>query len=128
MDPVALIGDLNLRAPSRPWATLRDAVLGRLRLIGTDDSDDGWPAVLLALDWSGAQSELLIGRGDACDVVVDKPSVSRRHARLVFRDHKWIIYDLESTNGTVVNGTHVGRCELRPGDCVVLGEAHLRVD
>jgi pilus assembly protein CpaF len=61
-------------------------------------------------------------------VIVDEPTVSRRHARLVFRDHKWIVQDLKSTNGTVVNGARVGRCELRAGDSVVLGRAHLRVD
>jgi pSer/pThr/pTyr-binding forkhead associated (FHA) protein len=82
----------------------------------------------LALDWSGAQSELLIGRHHGCDVIVDEPTVSRRHARLVFRDHKWIVQDLTSTNGTIVNGTRVGRCELRPGDSVVLGRARLKVD
>jgi pSer/pThr/pTyr-binding forkhead associated (FHA) protein len=103
-------------------------VLSRLRRIGTNASDDDWPPVLLALDWSGAQSELVIGRHDNCDIVVGEPSVSRHHARLVFRDHKWIIHDLKSTNGTIVNGTRVGRCELRPGDCVGLGNAHLKVD
>lgn len=128
VDPVALIGDLNLRRPSPRWGRLRSAVLARLRLTRADVSDDDWPPVLLALDWSGAQSALLIGRHDDCDVVVDEPSVSRHHARLVFRDHKWIVRDLESTNGTIVNGTRVGRCELRPGDCVVLGEVHLKVD
>jgi pilus assembly protein CpaF len=83
---------------------------------------------LLALDWSGAQPELLIGRHHTCDVMLANPRVSRRHARLVFRDAKWIVQDLQSTNGTVVNGTRVGRCELRPGDCLVLGDEYLRID
>jgi hypothetical protein len=128
VDPVALIGDLNLRPPSPPWARLRAAVRGRVRLVGTEVSVGDRTPVLLALDWSGAQSELLVGRHHDCDIVVDKPSVSRLHVRLVFRDDKWIVHDLDSTNGTIVNGTRVGRCELRPGDCVRLGEALLRVD
>jgi pilus assembly protein CpaF len=61
-------------------------------------------------------------------VVIPGDTVSRRHARLVFRDGKWIIHDLESTNGTAVNGTYVGRCELYPGDQLVLGEERLAVD
>jgi pSer/pThr/pTyr-binding forkhead associated (FHA) protein len=35
------------------------------------------------------------------------------HARLAFRDVRWILRDLASTDGTLVNGTKVGRCELR---------------
>jgi hypothetical protein len=128
VDPIAIIGDLNLRRPSPRWDRLRTAVPAWLRRPNADVSDDDWPSVLLALDWSGAQSALLIGRHDDCDVVVDEPSVSRHHARLVFRDHKWIVRDLDSTNGTIVNGTRVGRCELRPGDCVVLGDVQLMVD
>jgi pilus assembly protein CpaF len=54
--------------------------------------------------------------------------VSRRHARLVFRDGSWVIQDLRSCNGTEVNGLVVGRCELRPGDHVVLGDEHLVID
>jgi predicted component of type VI protein secretion system len=85
-------------------------------------------AVLLALDWSGAQSEMLIGRHRDCDVVLSALSVSRRHARLFFRDGRWILQDLESTNGTRVNGCRVGRCQLRPGDHVAIGDEHLTID
>ena len=128
IDPVALIGDLNLRRPIPPWGRHRSRVRAWLRLGRPGASDAERPLVLLALDWSGAQSELLVGRHLACDVVVDEPSVSRYHARLIFRDDKWIVHDLKSTNGTRVNGTCVGRCELRAGDSVFLGCAHLRVD
>jgi pSer/pThr/pTyr-binding forkhead associated (FHA) protein len=89
---------------------------------------DHVPTSLLGLDWSGHRGELLVGRHDKCDIVLRAPDVSRRHARLVFRDHKWIIQDLRSTNGTIVNGTRVGRCELRPGDVVALGSRRLVVD
>jgi pilus assembly protein CpaF len=71
---------------------------------------------------------LLVGRHHACDVVLPESSVSRRHARLVFRDGTWVVQDLESTNGTIVNGVRVGRCALRPGDHLILGDAHLRID
>jgi FHA domain-containing protein len=128
IDPVALIGDLNLRRPIPPWDRVRSRVHAWLRLARPNAPDDDRHLVLLALDWSGAQSELLIGRHLGCDIVVDEPSVSRHHARLVFRDDKWIVHDLKSTNGTRVNGTPVGRSELRPGDSLVLGNAHLQVD
>ncbi|MGP0050138.1 MAG: FHA domain-containing protein [Solirubrobacteraceae bacterium] len=71
---------------------------------------------------------MLVGRDDGCDVVLPNVAVSRRHARLLFRDGRWIIQDLDSTNGTAVNGRWVGRCELRPGDDILLGDEHLTVD
>jgi pilus assembly protein CpaF len=69
-----------------------------------------------------------VGRHHGCDVVIDHPMVSRRHARLRFRDGRWILQDLESTNGTLVNGAAVGRCQLRPGDELALGDYRLVVD
>jgi len=69
-----------------------------------------------------------LGRHPSCDVVLSSMSVSRRHARLVFRDGRWVLQDLGSTNGTEVNGIDVGRCELRPGDEVILGDERLRID
>lgn len=123
LDPVALVGDLNLRRGRRPPL----ALVGAIRAWLTRRSDS--PArILLALDWNGAESELLVGRDHACDIVVPNTGVSRRHARLFFRDGKWIIQDLASTNGTVVNGTRIGRTELRPGDQLVMGDAYLKID
>ena len=130
IDPVALIGDLNLRsAPSRWRLTLRGvaaAALGTLRRARSGPAHA--PAVLLALDWNGGQSEVLLGRLDDCDVVLGSGAVSRKHARLFFRDGNWVIRDLGSTNGTRVNGVAVGRSRLQPGDEVVLGDTLVRID
>jgi hypothetical protein len=131
IDPHRLVGDLNLRASRHGlFARLAAAVSTVAERIGdlSPDRHSQQRAVLLALDWSGAQEELLIGRLDSCDVVLENPTVSRRHARLIFRDGCWVLQDLASTNGTVVNGVAVGRCELRPGDELAVGTARLRVD
>jgi hypothetical protein len=128
VDPIAVVGDINLRSVVRPRVGVAAAIRARLALFRKNASSRPLRPALLALDWSGAQAELLIGRHHACDVMLSNPSVSRRHARLVFRDDKWIIQDLQATNGTFVNGTRVGRCELRPGDCLLLGEQALQVD
>lgn len=130
VDPVRLIGDLSRRG-HREW---RAAVLDAWRMlvrtaktiIGDQGADDR--PMLLALDWSGAQEGLLIGRHSDCDVVLADPEVSRRHAQLFFRDGVWVIRDLDSTNGTSINGVRVGRSELRPGDLLVLGRQQLQVD
>jgi FHA domain len=126
IDPAKLIGDLPFRSPRRTWTTTLAGVLARpLRRRTTGAA--ATPHVL-GLDWTGATDELTIGRHPACDVVLSDPSVSRRHARLRFRDGTWMLQDLESHNGTWVNDVRVGRCQLRPGDHVELAGEHLLVD
>jgi hypothetical protein len=128
VEPFELVGDLTLRRGSRTTSVRVRELVSSLFAARPRSSEREAPETLLALDWSGATTELLIGRHAACDVVVHGDTVSRQHARLKFRDGKWIIHDLKSTNGTAVNGTFVGRCELCPGDQVVLGEECLDID
>jgi hypothetical protein len=128
VDPAALVGDLNLRPRPGRRHGLMAPVRKLLARVLDGPSPDTPDPPLLALDWSGGHTELLIGRHLCCDIVVDDLTVSRQHARLVFRDGKWIIRDLCSTNGTLVNEERVGRSELRPGDHVTLGEHRLKVD
>lgn len=129
IDPFRLIGDLNLRRSRGRRMSIIDAVAAALPAVRRSRQDDfGGSPLLLALDWSGGRSELTIGRDRECDLVLSNPGVSRRHARLLFRDGTWVLQDLDSTNGTTVNGVRIGRCELRPGDHVVLGDEHLQID
>jgi len=132
IEPHGVVGDLTLRAQRRPagFASLRSALqtAGRelARILSRRRSE---PAPLvLALDWSGAQEELLIGRGTACDIALSNLTVSRRHARLTFRDGTWTVTDLSSKNGIALNGAQVGRCQLRPGDRLALGLQLLEID
>lgn len=128
IDPARLVGDLTRRVPRRrPGRTTFSALTSGLRRtrIGTAVPE---MAVLLALDWSGTREEMVIGRHPSCDVVVGDDTVSRRHARLTFRDGGWIVQDLDSTNGTRLNGQYVGRCRLRPGDQLTLGRQLLQID
>jgi hypothetical protein len=130
IDPARLVGDLTLRRARRArLADIAAGIVGAVgRLTGSSGTASPEASTLLALDWSGAQTEMLIGRHHRCDVVLLDLTVSRRHAQLRFRDGRWILQDLESTNGTRVNGFRVGRCELRPGDRVAIGDEHLTVD
>ena len=73
-------------------------------------------------------SRLLIGRSRDCDVTVDDPNVSRRHAELRNEDGRWIITDLGSTNGVKVNGRRVEQAALEPGDELVFGLARMRFE
>jgi hypothetical protein len=73
-------------------------------------------------------SRVLLGRSRDCDVTVDDPNVSRRHAELRNEDGNWIVTDLGSTNGVKVNGRRTEEAVLRDGDEVALGLAKLRFE
>lgn len=64
----------------------------------------------------------VIGRDPSCDLSLGDPTVSRRHAVLRRGHDGWMLADLESTNGTFLNGWRVrGDVDLEPGDGVGLG-------
>jgi pSer/pThr/pTyr-binding forkhead associated (FHA) protein len=68
-----------------------------------------------------------IGRGDECDVAIpDDVSLSRVHARLDRQAEHWVLMDLDSTNGTFVNGERIREVRLQPGDLIELGDTRLR--
>jgi FHA domain-containing protein/uncharacterized protein DUF1707 len=70
----------------------------------------------------GVGRHFSIGRDESCDLAIADMSVSRRHAQLERTADGWLLTDLESTNGTRVNGWRVrGRVPVRPGDLVSFG-------
>ncbi len=90
---------------------------------------------LLVIDESGKPSErisvtrhpVVIGRMATNDVVLSDPNVSRRHAELRREGDDWVVIDLDSTNGTTVNGRSAKRQVLKDGDKVSLGTRDLIV-
>jgi len=73
-------------------------------------------------------SGLTIGRLPDNAVIIDNPAVSGHHARLICDTGSVVLEDLQSTNGTFVNGEHVLRHVLRAGDIVLVGKHHLVFD
>jgi pSer/pThr/pTyr-binding forkhead associated (FHA) protein len=69
-----------------------------------------------------------IGRAARADFVVDAALVSRLHCRLTAGATELEVVDLESTNGTFVNGTRTGRGTLKPGDRLGVGRVELLID
>jgi len=70
-----------------------------------------------------------IGRSHACEIVIDDPGVSRRHAAIARGRDGWVLDDLGSTNGSSVNGAPVdGSRALADGDEIELGSATLRFE
>jgi FHA domain-containing protein len=82
------------------------------------------------LSWDGNRHELtkrraVIGRSKDCDVQVADPNVSRRHAEVRQEGAAHWLVDLDSTNGTEVNGRRLKRAKLRPGDTITVGSTNL---
>ncbi len=66
-----------------------------------------------------------IGRAPGCDIVLDDRNVSRRHAEIRRRGPVVVLIDLDSTNGTIVNGRRVREHPLADGDRITLGNSRL---
>jgi len=69
-----------------------------------------------------------IGRGGDCDLQIPDHVISQQHCELQPRGNGWWIRDLESRNGTFVNGTSIRRCRLKAGDTLVIGQLRLRFE
>src|SRR5262245_63664599 len=62
------------------------------------------------------RDQLTLGRRESCDICFRFPNVSSTHCEFTFRDGYWFVRDLNSTNGTKVNGFRVLQKVLLPGD------------
>lgn len=93
----------------------------------------GTGPALLELVWNGkviplGEGEHIAGREAECSVAIDARTVSRRHARITVLSGKAMIEDLDSTNGTRVNGERISSpTKLLAGNELVLGKEVLRV-
>jgi len=98
-------------APARPTAVLRVArcpdasLVGRAFAVGTED--------------------VTLGRDGSCTIPLPDADVSRQHARIVRTGNSHVLVDMESTNGTRLNGKAVSEATLRDGDEVSLGASQL---
>ena len=78
--------------------------------------------------WELNQDELLIGRVKYCDIHIEDRAVSSKHARLTVKEVPFeqggnvvLLEDLNSTNGTELNGSLVSRQILKNGDLIKIG-------
>ncbi|MDW8066817.1 MAG: FHA domain-containing protein [Aquificaceae bacterium] len=71
--------------------------------------------------------EYILGRaGTGMEYFKDNPYVSRRHAKVYFKDGQWFVEDLNSTNGTYVNGKRIQKAKLEDG-CILEFSTYLRL-
>ena len=90
-----------------------------LKLIIVDGPD-------LGMEWAFKVPEVTLGRDEDCELMMSDIAVSRRHARVVLEGAEYVLYDLDSGNGTYLNGVKVRREPLSPGDEITVGERTFR--
>jgi hypothetical protein len=73
------------------------------------------------------QASLTVGRDENNDLVVADPEVSRHHARLERDGSGWLVVDLESTNGTWVNGERILKSTIAEGDVLAFGRVQFTI-
>lgn len=72
------------------------------------------------------QKDLLMGRAPDCDVVLTQAGISRHHCRLSRNGEFFYLEDLNSKNGTRVNGIYIKSVQLEPEDVIQIGEYNIR--
>ena len=68
------------------------------------------------------KTKLIVGRRESCDIVLRFPNVSGIHCELSVVDGKWIVKDLNSSNGTKVNDVRIQESLIDTGDKISIGK------
>lgn len=71
------------------------------------------------------RGSLTIGRDEKSDIHIDNPAVSSKHAKILTILDESFIEDLESTNGTYIDGKKISGHALKNGDSIFIGEHEL---
>jgi hypothetical protein len=93
-------------------------------------ADLGVEREVVSLNVNGRRHEItkrrtLIGRSKDCDLQIDDPSASRKHAEVRQEGTAYWIVDLDSTNGLEVNGLRTQRAKLDHGDKITIGATEI---
>ena len=73
------------------------------------------------------QNEIIIGRDSDNDVQIDNAAVSREHAKIIRGTNHYLLEDLNSTNGTFVNGKKINKKYLKEDDEISIGKHSLQI-
>jgi hypothetical protein len=96
------------------------------------EGEGGPPGTLVTPDGERIQipvEPITIGRSPDCDIVLPNEEVSRQHAEVRREDEGFVLVDLESLNGTKVNGAGVkAPRELHHGDTITIGSSDIRFE
>ncbi|HID55619.1 TPA: FHA domain-containing protein [Candidatus Poribacteria bacterium] len=97
----------------------------KLKIISNDGTEE---VRSVELPLSG-EADLVIGRGAEADIRIPDTSrkLSRKHAALRFEEGRIMILDLESTNGTFLNGRRIQSAPISEGDVIRMGSIRIEV-
>jgi len=109
------LGKTVIFKPSEP----KKAIYGWLVVI---DGPDAWEEFRLCDE----ESQLFMGKGDDCQLMLRDEKLDRKHASIRLKDGKLSITDLDTASGTFVNDNPVTRSDLKDGDIVRAGDNTLR--
>jgi pSer/pThr/pTyr-binding forkhead associated (FHA) protein len=73
--------------------------------------------------WTVSEKPLVVGRGETAEAFVDDPSLSRGHFLVVREASQFVLADLDSQNGTWVDGKRVRGCKLASGQMIRAGQS-----
>ena len=97
---------------------------------GEPPADVALAQEIVTLTMDGIRHEVdkrrfVLGRSKDCDIQLSDPNVSRRHAELRQEGSAYWLIDLDSTNGSQVNGNRTARAKLEDGDTITVGSTDL---
>ncbi len=75
--------------------------------------------------WEITTKVVVVGRGDSADIQIKDERASREHLAIAPREHGYLLQDLNSTNGTWLNGNRIKEATLRSNDKIRLGQTVL---
>ena len=101
-------------APNLPFASEKPAPYPRLLRQSPFDE--------VPREIAFSRDEILVGRGEECDVIIPHSSISREHVRIKKLKPGYVIFDLKSKNGTAINGRPVVENLLKDGMTVKIGD------
>jgi len=107
-----------------------DIKIGQVEVKVEFEGGEAQPRLILSdgRTFSVGDAPLTIGRSPDVEVTINDSNVSRRHAEVWRTAEGVAIRDLESTNGTFVNGHRVSAVSLSPRDDVTISTLHLRIE
>jgi len=122
-------------APATPPTSPEPPVAARKTVLLSDQRKAPVVGWLVALDgpqkgedFRIREGQNILGSGGESDIQLHDATISSRHASLRYKDNKFILSDLDSTNGTFLNSGSgpIAREELRDNDIVTLGAVSLK--
>ena len=99
-----------------------------------DEDAEGFRAAMLLDKVTGTRlcmlspGTTLVGRGDDVDFRIPDTGVSRHHAKIEWNGAVATLTDLNSTNGTAVNGIRISQWQLANGDEIIMGHSHFIIE